>query len=176
MNWMGPGNLKYQDNLSVSLQEINLDDQVQMMEDGTTEASRRMLKGKRKGGKKMRKARKAKKYARKQRKIKSFTGKQKKQAQRRANRQWRNEKMSRPAHEGRRKLDTTTTTSGATTTSSGEDYSYASTCWNDDGTACTFNELVDATSLCDCSINNYCTAMCDSAGIPYRGEICALAD
>jgi hypothetical protein len=134
----------------------------------STTDSRRMLKGKRKGNKKMRKARKAKKNARKQNKLKSFNGKQKKQAQRRANKQWRSEKMSRQSRKERRSLDDTTTTSDSA--------SYADYCYNDDGTACTFNELTDSTWLCDTDTNSYAQAMCDSAGIPYRGEICALAD
>jgi hypothetical protein len=137
----------------------------------STTDSRRMLKGKRKGNKKMRKARKAKKNARKQNKLKSFNGKQKKQAQRRANKQWRSEKMSRQSRKERRSLDDTTT---STTTS--DSASYADYCYNDDGTACTFNELTDSTWLCDTDTNSYAQAMCDSAGIPYRGEICALAD
>ena len=168
MNFEGDGSMWYDANNPVSLMDTNKDDQVQMESaDGSTTAARRMLKGKRKGGKKASKARKARKHGRKQQ-VKSFNGKQKKHAQRRANKAWRSEKMSRQERKNRRSLEDDTSTSGT-------DYSFASQCYNEDGTACTFNELIDATSLCDTTINNYAQSMCDSTGMPYRGEICALA-
>ena len=53
MNFEGSGSMWYDANNPVSLMDTNKDDQVQMESaDGTTTASRRMLKGKRKGGKK----------------------------------------------------------------------------------------------------------------------------
>ena len=170
MNFEGSGSMWAADNAGVSLEETNSADQVSDEpndESGTTSA-RRMLKGKRRAGGK-RKARRGKKKARKQRRR--FNGKQKKQAQRRARKAWRSE-MSREART-RRSLDDTT---AGTTTSTDADASYATYCYNEDGTACTFSELVDATSLCDATNNQYASAMCDGNGYPYRGEICALAD
>lgn len=170
MNYEGTGNMAWDDNNLVSLLDTNKDDLVQMESDGSSTAARRMLKGKRKGGKKARKARKARKNGRKQQ-FKSFNAQQKKHAQRRANKAWRSEKMSRQERKNRRSLE-----DDASTSTSGTDYSYASTCWNEDGTACTFNELIDATSLCDATINSWAQNMCDSTGMPYRDEICELSD
>ena len=163
------GDPSYEANMQKTLQE-HIDEY-----HGTADsAARRMLKGKRRKGKKSgrlgkRKGARKGTYKKRQR----FNLRQKRAAKARVEKHEKAGRMAKRRDGERRKLaDGTTTTTSADGTTTTDTSSFADYCWNEDNTACTYKEVTHA-DICDPSVNTNAQYMCDNMGYVYGGEICS---